>query len=374
MVELPAWAIPLAGLATGILVGYMVRRARLCTFGAIEDAVIGHDWRRMKIFGLALAVALALTQAMVLAGVFDTGRSTLAGPRLPWLSILAGSLLFGLGMALVGTCAFGSLIRLGGGDMRSFVVILVFSLAAYAVLRGSLAPLRISVLETVFINGPGGRQATFSDLLAYLTGRDLRFAAVAAIVLLFAGLALVDTRLWRTPRLLAAALTLGLGVAAGWFFTGVAVDPFDQHPSRVQSLTFVAPTARAILLIAAPETNGIDFGVASVAGVVAGAWLHAVINREFRWEAFDDDREMRRHIAGALLMGLGGILAGGCTIGQGLSGGSLLSLSWPLAVGGMIVGARLGLGLILEGSLREWLRNRYLLLSSFFEPRREKRE
>ncbi len=358
MIELPAMAAPVAGALVGFVIGYSVRRSRLCSFGAIEDAVIGHDWRRMKIFGLALAIAIALTQAMVLAGWLDTAKSSYVPLRLPWLSILVGSLLFGVGMSLVGTCAFGSLVRLGGGDLRSFVVILVFSVVAYAVLRGVFAPLRINLFEQVWISGAGGRQVSLPEIAAYFFG-DVRWIVAMVPALVLGAIALADRRLLRAPRLLTAALTLGTGVAAGWFFTGVVVDAFAEPPPRMESLTFVAPTARAVLFIATAETHAFSFGVASVAGVIAGAFAHAFAAREFRWEAFDDHYEMRRHVAGAVCMGAGGILAGGCTIGQGLAAGSMLSLSWPLAVVGIIIGARVGLGFMIEGSLTGWLASRW---------------
>jgi uncharacterized membrane protein YedE/YeeE len=148
---------------------------------------------------------------------------------------------------------------------------------------------------------------------------------------------------------------LGAGTIAGWAATGVFADPFADA-IRVQSLTFVAPVARAVFAFSAAEGTIVEFGTMSVFGVVAGAALSAARAGEFRWEAFDDQREMRRHMAGAALMGLGGVLAGGCTIGQGLSAGSLLAVSWPVAVLGMILGARMGIGILIEGSATEWAR------------------
>ncbi|MCC2097492.1 MAG: YeeE/YedE family protein, partial [Hyphomicrobiales bacterium] len=210
MLELPAWAAPVSGLGTGFLIGYAVRRSRLCSFGAIEDALIGHDWRRMKIFGLALAIAVLVTQAMVLAGWLDPAKSGFLPTRLPYVSVIAGSLLFGLGMSLVGTCAFGSLIRLGGGDIRSFVVVLVFSICAYAVLRGAFAPFRIGVLEQFFWEGPGGRQISFADLGARWTDRNIRMPLTIVIVAILAGLVLADRRLRHAPRLLLASVLLGI--------------------------------------------------------------------------------------------------------------------------------------------------------------------
>jgi hypothetical protein len=351
MVAFSGWAPAVAGLVIGACCGFTVRRARLCSFGAIEDAWMGGDTRRLRIFGLALAVALVGTQLMIGLDLLDPAFSTYLQPALPWFSILVGGLLFGLGMALVGTCGFGSLIRLGSGDMRSLIVTIVLGMAAYATLRGVLAPLRIEVLERVSWRVPGGLHSDLVSLASYFGASHARpvLTVLAAGALLAA--VLMQAQLRRSPRLLLAGLTLGLGVVAGWWVTGVAVDPFEIVP-RSQSLSFISPVGRALqALLSAPEKL-IDFGIGTLAGVTLGSFASALYDRDFRWEAFDDDREMRRHLLGAMLMGSGGVLAGGCTIGQGLSAGAMLPLSWPLAIGGIMLGARVGIAFLVEGTLR----------------------
>jgi uncharacterized membrane protein YedE/YeeE len=356
MGPLPAWSVALVGIAIGVACGFTARRARLCSFGAIEDVWIGGDTRRLRIFGLALGVALLGTQAMVWSGALDPALTTYTPSALPWLAILLGSTLFGLGMALVGTCGFGSLIRLGTGDLRSLIVMMVFGATAYATLRGILAPLRIDWLEAIALPVPGASQGDLPSLLAWLGLGDLRLViAVSASALLVLAVAL-DRRLRRSPRLLLAGLTLGLGVVTGWWATGVAVDAFSLH-ARPQSLTFVSPVGRALYAVLTTPEGLLDFGIGSVLGVVLGAFLSALVDRELRWEAFDDHHEMRRHLVGAVMMGGGGILAGGCTIGQGISAGSMMALSWPIAIFGMMVGARLGIAFLMEGSIRQIFRH-----------------
>jgi uncharacterized membrane protein YedE/YeeE len=350
-------AIALAGLCAGLACGFFVRRARLCTFGAIETALVGGDWRKMKVFGLALAVALLGTQSLIFLGLLEESQTPFLHSRVPWLSVAIGSVMFGLGMALVGTCSFGSVIRLGTGDLRALVSLLVFGLLAYATLRGVLSPIRVGVLEAVAVEMPGSAPSSLVTFVGQVFQGDVRILLAAASVAILAGVAVSDSRLRRSPRMLAAAIVLGVSVTVGWLVTSALADPFSQV--RVQSLTFVAPIARGLYAGLLGSAEWIDFGVATVPGVLLGAFLAALIADEFRWEAFDDAREMRRHIAGAALMGVGGVLAGGCTIGQGLSAGSLFAITWPIALAGMMLGARLGLLILVEGSLRDALQSRW---------------
>lgn len=351
----PWWAA-LAGLLVGGIAGFAVFRARLCTFGALEDAMVGRDWRRMKVFGLALGLALAGTQLLALAGILSPERTNYVPTALPWLGIVVGGVLFGLGMALVGTCAFGSLVRLGSGDLRSLVVLIVFGAVAYATLRGIFAAVRVEGLERIALPLPAGTQADLPSLLGHLTGHDLRASLAASAAVGLVALAFADRRLRRAARLMTAGVVLGLGVVAGWLATTLLVDEF-AHPTAPQSLTFVSPVARTLFGVLLDQSSLAEFGAGSVIGVALGAFLAARLADEFRWEAFDDPREMKRHLLGAVLMGAGGILCGGCTIGQGLTAGSLFALSWPLAVGGMALGARLGIALLMEGSVGGFVRH-----------------
>jgi uncharacterized membrane protein YedE/YeeE len=365
MIGLSPVVVGLAGFCIGVVAGFAVRRSRLCFLGAIESALVGRDWRRMKIFGLALAVALICTQAIIAAGLFDPIQSSYIPSRIAWLSLASGSILFGLGMALVGTCAFGSLVRLGGGDLRSLVTLLIFGLMAYATLRGILAEPRVTTIESINFEMPNGTAGSLFDALAFqlrsllpaLSGNVIRMllAALLAAPLILA--TAFDRRLRRAPRLLVAGVLLGFCVAGGWIFTGVLADEFESG-IRVQSLTFVAPVARALYAVLLASSEWMDFGVTVVFGTLAGSAAAALYADEFRWEAFDDDREMRKHLLGAVLMGVGGVLAGGCTVGQGLTAGSLLAVSWLITVPGIICGAYLGLTILVEGSIKEALSNR----------------
>ncbi|MCA0424445.1 MAG: YeeE/YedE family protein [Proteobacteria bacterium] len=359
---LPLPSVSLIGALVGVLTGYFVRRARLCSFGAIESALIGRDWRRLKVFGIALGVALAGTQLAILIGWLDPLRSSYVAAKLPWLGLGIGAVAFGFGMALVGTCAFGSLVRLGGGDLRSLMTLLIFGAVAFAMLRGSLVDFRINGIEAVNLPIPGLKPSILSELSGL--GPMLGLACAVALI----GIGLTDRRLWRAPKLLTAGIVLGLGVVAGWLATGTLVDDFAGL-SRVQSLTFVAPVARTLFGLMSGAPGWIDFGVASVIGVPVGAFLAARQARDFHWEAYDDAREMRRHIGGAMLMGSGGILASGCTIGQGLTAGSLTAVSWLITVPGLMLGARLGILFLVEDSFLAGLRSRFSVLRRTGEHR-----
>jgi uncharacterized protein len=323
MEPLPAWALGLSGLIVGAVAGFGTRRAQLCSFGAVEDALMGGDTRRLRIFGLALGLAILGTQGLVIAGFLDPDHTAYVASGFPWLSIVLGGLLFGIGMALVGTCSFGSLVRLGSGDLRSLIVIIVFGAAAYATLRGIFADFRISVLETYALALPGIGRSDFSSALSVFAQEDLRPLVAAFAGLVLVALAFRNRRLRRSPRLLTAGILLGICVIAGWALTGILADDFLE-PQRPQSLTFVAPVGKTIYATILDTGSLADFGVGTVFGVVVGSWMAARVADEFRWEAFDDHHEMRRHLTGAVLMGIGGIMAGGCTIGQGLTAGSML--------------------------------------------------
>ena len=346
----PSWLPLAAGLASGGAAGFCVRRAHLCSFGAIESLILAGDALRLRVFALALGVAIAGTQTAVGLGSLDLAGVRLLPDVLPAAGALLGGTLFGLGMALTGTCPFGMLLRLGGGDLRAVVGLLVFGAVAWSALAGGLAPVGAVVLEFAAL-------PLAAPDLPRLSGAPRALVAGAA-VLAIAAWVLADRRLRRAPRLLLAGTVLGLAVVASWMVTGPAADPFAAATRPPQGLSFVAPVARALYgMLLAPGT-GFGFAEGAVFGALAGSCAAALARREFRWDAFDEPREMGRHLLGACLMAVGGVWASGCTIGQGLSAGSLLAPSWPLAIGGILLGARLGIAALLRdapwAALRGW--------------------
>jgi len=340
------WAI-LGGLLCGLFAGGAARYGRLCTMSAIEDALIGGDYRGAKAWGLAAAVAIATTSAAVALGLADVSTAIYLSPRLHVLAVLLGGVLFGLGMTLVGTCSFGLIVRAGGGDLRAAVSAILVGVFAFAATSGALARPRLAIWEAGTVSLPVPRPAGLTNLLTHYLGPALAWTLVGAVCLGLAAAALSDPRLRKRPRLLAAAAGLGLAVTLGWITTGRAVEAMTLD--RVESLSFVAPVGRALLQLMIEPFRNIGFGVAALGGVAVASAGVALARREFRWEAFDDPREMRRHLLGAILMGTGGVLAQGCTIGQGLSGASVLAISAPIFLLAVVIGARVGLWHLIEG-------------------------
>ena len=342
--------LAIGGFLVGLIAGAAARYGRLCSMGAIEDALIGGDFRAAKAWGLALAVAMLGTLGVgrwlgldFAASVYTSGTLDVAG------AVLGGAL-FGLGMALAGTCSFGLLVRAGGGDLRAMVSAIVIGISAFAFTAGALAPVRamLTGLASVDLEPFGGPLVSgiaarawpqYAAILAFV------IPGAMAVVLIMA--AAFDRRLRRRPRLLSASVALGCAIAAGWAVTGIAIDALET--TRLESLSFVAPVGRALLQLMSDSLREVGFGVASVAGVLLGASTVALAKDDIRWEAFDDPREMRRHLVGAVLMGLGGVLARGCTIGQGMSAASVLAISALLVMLGVVIGAKLGLMFLLEG-------------------------
>ena len=336
----------LGGLFCGLLAGGAAQFGRLCTFSAVEDAVAAGDFRRARAFALALATAIFFTQALAQFKILDLAANPYSQSRIELSGLVIGASLFGLGMSLVGTCGFGLLMRAGTGDMRAFVSAGILGIAAAAATGGVLSPTRIWIaglvtLRTDTLGWPVAQGVVRSHMPV-----DAEALLAIGILIALPWWIFASHRFRRRWKLILAGLGLGTAVTGGWIVTGVLADPFGVH--RLESLTFVGPMARVILLTMGETISEATFAVATVFGVVLGSFLIAWKRDEFRWEAFDDQREMKRHMVGATFMGFGGVLAKGCTIGQGLSASSALAATAPVAIICMVLGARLGLAYLIE--------------------------
>ena len=344
MEEWPAHLIRFGlALVGGIAIGFAGRHGRFCTLGAIEDAAYGRDWTRLRAWALAAVVALLLTQGMAFTGLIDLGESVYVSTSYTVVAYVAGGLAFGFGMALVGTCGLGTLLRVGGGDLRALVTFGVIGLSAYAALRGVASTGRVALADGLPMVKAGALDASSPGWSATL--------AACALGAGLAAFALHRLSLAARPRTLVAGLVVGGAVAFGWWVTGVAGrDPMEV--GRLESYTFVAPLGQAMMYAMTSSVTKLDFAHGAVLGVILGAFASSRVAGEFRWEAFDDAREMKRHLAGGVLMGIGGVTALGCTIGQGVTGLSTLSVGSMLATASILLGARFGLYWLIERPLR----------------------
>ncbi|MBV1867733.1 MAG: YeeE/YedE family protein [Marinosulfonomonas sp.] len=333
------------GLFGGIFLGLAARFGRFCTLGAIEDLLYGSSDTRLRMWVLAIGVAIVGSFALSGAGLLDIGQSIYhSQPWSPTASVLGG-LMFGYGMALAGNCGFGALARLGGGDLRSFVIVLVMGLAAYVTLSGPLAVSRLwFTTATTAYSGP---TLGYAGLLADISGLPLVIPGVLiGLIIIVAALSSRSFIAERSSVIWAAIV--GLTIVSGWAGTAyVSATGFEGTP--VVSHTFSAPIGESLLFLMTSSGGGLSFGVGSVAGVLFGAFIGSLIKGHFRWEACEDPRELRRQIVGAAIMGVGAVLALGCTIGQGISAFSLLSFSAPITFASIFLGATFGLRQLISG-------------------------
>ena len=345
-------AILWLAFALGAVFGAVGNRTHFCTMGAISDILNMDDWSRMRMWLLAIAVAVLGSAALHASGQIDLGKSIYRTPNFIWLSYLLGGLCFGIGMVLASGCGGKTLIRIGSGNLKSLVVFLVLGLVAYMTMRGVLGVFRVSVLDAVVIHLPGGQ-----DLPALLTaaaGIAPGSALVVCATAIGGGLlAFVFARRdFLTFDNLLGGIVTGLLVVGGWYVSGhlgyLAEDPntlqeafIATNSGRMESLTFVAPQAYTLdlLMLWSDTSRRMSFGIACALGVIAGSMAYALASRSFRWEGFRDIEDTANHLFGAALMGFGGVLAMGCTIGQGISGFSTLAAGSILTFLAIIAGA-----------------------------------
>lgn len=339
-----AGLLALIGLFGGIVLGLAARLGRFCTLGAIEDILYQGSDIRLRMWGLAIGIAGLGTFGLIGLGALDPAQSIYhVAPWSPALAIIGG-LLFGYGMSLAGNCGFGALARFGGGDLRSFVIVLVMGISAYVILSGPLAQLRLMGLAATEV---AIQVRTYPEAISAATGLP-----IVPIGLLISG-AITAFALWSRsflakPKSWIWASLVGVAIVSGWAGTQwVASTGFAGLP--VHSHNFTAPLGETLLFLMTSSGGGLSFGVGSVFGVLAGAFVGSLIKGHFRWEACEDPRELKRQVLGATLMGFGAVLAMGCTIGQGISAFGLLTLNAPIVFAAIFVGAAFGLRQLITG-------------------------
>jgi uncharacterized membrane protein YedE/YeeE len=349
-----------AVFAIAVVMGAVTHRTNFCAMGAVSDWVNIGDTGRMRAWVFAMAVALAGVVALEAAGAVNLSQQTFPPYRTAnfgWLRYLLGGVMFGVGMTLASGCGNRTLVRIGGGNLKSLVVALVFATSAYLMLWSPLfekAFLPWVTATTINLQSYGVANQELGTVLSGMFGMPLSkpFNLVVALAVA-AGMTWwvfrsADFR--REPGHILGGAVVGLAVIAGWWITGGAIgrewkeyaELATVAPSRVQtqSFTFVAPMGDTLRYLLDPlNLSLVNFGVMALTGVAVGALLHAGFNREFRIEWFAGWRDFLNHVAGGALMGIGGVLAMGCTFGQAISGMSTLAIGSILTFLAIVIGA-----------------------------------
>ncbi|MCF6305831.1 MAG: YeeE/YedE family protein [Rhodobacteraceae bacterium] len=347
IIENPAFYIGWGGLSIGTVFGMIVYYTNFCTMGSISDFMNFGDFSRFRSWMLAGLTAII--------GVFILQKMQIIEPRnamylttnFGWLGNIIGGLLFGIGMVLSGGCVSRNLVRAGGGDLRSLLLLFVIGVFAFMTIGGILGPLRVDwfAIGTVNLADSGMESQSVGAFLARFTGMDLARAESIALWLIVAAMAAYifsSKHFLKSPALLFAGFGIGLCVIAGWMLTGLAQDDFADVPVALASLTYVRPTGDTIdYLMRFTAFEYASFGVVTTFGALLGGFIGAALKKDLRIKTFANNADTVRNIFGAAIMGIGGVLALGCTLGQAVTGVSTLALGSfitfaCIVLGGMI--------------------------------------
>lgn len=306
------------GLVIGMLFGIFAQRSRFCLRAAAIEFSRGSIGLKTSVWLLTFGGAVAVTQGLIETGLLDVTEARQLAARSSLSGAALGGAMFGTGMILARGCASRLLVLSANGNLRALLSGLIFAVTAQASLRGILSPLR-DHLAGLWTIAPGD-----NDLIATLgTGKG----SGLMLGLLFLAVALVFSFRARLPVLRGVfAFGVGMTVAAGWFFTySLATQSFE--PMVIMSMSFTGPSADALMLFLSPPGGVFDFNIGLVPGVFLGSFIAAASTRELKLEGFKDGQSMRRYIIGAVLMGFGGMLAGGCAVGAGVTGGAIFAMT-----------------------------------------------
>ncbi|MDI3336500.1 YeeE/YedE family protein [Defluviimonas aestuarii] len=323
-------AAALLGLVTGIVFGVAAQRSRFCLRAACVEFARGSLGPRMSVWLLCFSTALVWVQGATLAGFLRTEEARMMAVAGSWSGAVIGGLIFGAGMVLARGCPGRLLVLAASGNLRAIVSGLIFAVVAQMSLKGLLAPVR-DRLAAIWTT-PGGRNI---DLIDW-SGLPRESGLVLGLMIALLALALARRNRIGASTLIFAS-GVGFAVALGWISTfALAQVSFD--PVTISSVTFSGPSATTLMFFLQP-VQVLEFDVGLVPGVVVGAGASALLSRQFRFEGFENEGNMRRAMSGAVLMGFGAMLAGGCSIGAGVTGGSIFAATAWAALTAMWVGA-----------------------------------
>ena len=342
----PVYRVAMLTFLIGIVFGAVVNKTNFCTMGAVSDWVNMGNKDRLRAWLLAIGTAILVTQAMQFKGIIDVTEAIYLTPNFGWLGYLLGGFVFGVGMTLASGCGQRTLVRVGGGNLKSVVVMILLGLTAYMTMRGLLALVRVNAIEITNIDLAAKNIANqgMGTLISSALGMEDGVLVSRVIAVLLGGglvvYALLGKEFRRSFNNILAGVAIGLIIPAGWYVTGVVgFDDFD--PVRLESFTFIAPTGQGLMYLMTFTGSTINFGVAAVSGVILGSFLYVILTGKFRLETFTDRNDMVRHMLGGVFMGFGGVLALGCTVGQGITGMSTLAFGSLLSLISIIFGSAL---------------------------------
>ncbi len=324
--------LALAGLLIGLAFGATANRSKFCLRAAVVEVARASPGTRLVIWFLALSTALAATQFATVAGLLDVTQARPISARGSVSGAIIGGLMFGAGMILARGCASRILILSATGNLRCFVSGLILTIVAQASLRGILAPVREWAANLWVVDGGSNRELLAVLGLGHGAGVVLGLAGIAATI----AFARRQPRI-RTSEALAGA-GVGLTIAAGWVVTQYLAGVTFEG-GKVGSVTFIGPSADTLMGLINTRNLPLSFDLGLIPGVFVGSLAATVLAREFHWQSFEGGSSMLRYIAGAVLMGFGGMLAGGCAVGAGVSGTAILAVTSMLALASMIVAA-----------------------------------
>jgi uncharacterized membrane protein YedE/YeeE len=314
-----AWTLTVGGAVVGALFGAFAQQSRFCLRAATVEFARGSIGARTTVWLIVFTAAIAGTQFLSAAGLITTNEARQIASPQSLSGAALGGLLFGSGMILARGCASRLLVLSATGNLRALLSGLVFAVVAQASLRGFLSPLREILAQPLTTLSTGG-----NDLLAFAgldTARGLAIALSAtAMALAFAAWRRIGT------GTAVAAFLVGAMVPAAWFFTST-MGGISFEPVQMKALTFTGPSADTLMLFLTPPGSSLDFDVGLVPGVFAGAFLAAAFSGQLELQGFRDGRSMRRYLVGASMMGFGGMLAGGCAVGAGVTGASVFAMT-----------------------------------------------
>jgi len=333
--EFNTWLVS-GGLILGLILGGVVQRSRFCMSAVVSNYVLMRDCRQLHAFLIALSIAIVGTQLLSVMGLVDLNESAYLAPKIDWSGAILGGLLFGIGTIFAGGCIGRTVVRVGEGNIGALIALIVMGIVAAVTMYGPLEPLRVSLYQATVIEVPA-ELATIPGLfhfpVAYL---------VSLFVILCLSIVIFTGKKNHSRVLLIAGVILGLLIVAGWWVTGnLSQDLFSMH--RPSSLTYAGPLAQSSYMLATGSVmgEGAQFGVTLLIGTLLGSFLMATLTGSFRWSS-PKAHHINGIVIGGSLMGFGAIVAGGCNIGNGLTGMSALSVRSLIAVIAIFAGMRMG--------------------------------